>query len=100
METFSDLRQITDPKTGEIREIPLTTFSYYNRGVQNYNSTLSAIVHQDKYLGVVMPPRVDNDILIDRGTVNVMERFLKISEIDSVEQLEKYGQGFFKVSKT
>ena len=29
LETFSALREVEDPMTGEIKEIPLTTFSYY-----------------------------------------------------------------------
>lgn len=99
-ETFVETRLVEDPITGEQVAIPLTTFSYYTQGHQSYNTKLYAIVHEDKYLGIVGVPRVDNDVLIDRGTVNVLERFLKMSEIDSTEQLKRYGQGFFNLTTT
>jgi len=98
LETFTFTRTLKDPITGELKNIPLTTFRYYTKGFRDYNTSLSAIVHEEKYLGVIETPRVDNDVLIDRGTVNVNERHLKMSEIDSVEQLKKYGQGFFNVT--
>lgn len=96
-ETFETTRIVTDSMTQESKEISITTFRYKNKGYREYNTNLYANIKEDKYLGVVFQPQVDNDILIDRGTVNVMERHLKMSEIDSVEQLEKYGQGFFNV---
>ena len=97
METFIYLRAVEDPVTGEIKEIPLTTFSYTAQGHKDYNTSLAALIHEEKYLGVVFAPSVNNDVLIDRGTVNVLERHLKLSEIDTVDQLERYGQGFFKL---
>lgn len=97
---FNRTRIITDAITGELVEILVTTFKYFTKGYKDYNVDLFANIKEDKYLGVVFPPQVDNDVFVDRGTVNVMERHLKMSEIDSVEQLAKYGQGFYNITKT
>lgn len=96
-ETFDETRLVQDARTGNFVEIPVTVFKYLNKGYRDYNINVYANIKEEKYLGVVFPPQVDNDVFIDRGTVNVMERHLKLSEIDSVEQLERYGQGFFNV---
>jgi hypothetical protein len=95
---FNQTRLVQDPNTGEQKEIQLTTFKFFTKGYREFNIDLFANVKEEKYLGVVFPPQVDNDLVVDRGTVNVMEKHLKMSEIDSVEQLEKYGQGFFNVT--
>lgn len=97
METFSTSRLVEDPITKDLVEIPLTTFRYKVQGLRDYNTSLKALIHEEKYLGIVEKPIVNNDVLVDRGTVNVMERHLKLSEVDSVEQLQRYGQGFFRV---
>lgn len=100
METFSSLRLVVDPRTGQSKEIPLTTFRFFTKGLRNYNTSLSALIHEEKYFGIVEKPYVNSDVLVDRGQINVFERHLRLSEIDSVEQLTKYGQEFFKVVKS
>jgi len=98
-ETFNFNRVVKNPITGLYSEVPYTTFKFYNKGIRDYNTVLKAIIHEEKYLNVVFEPRINNEVLIDRGTVNVFERHFKFSEIDSVEQLMRYGQGFFNVKK-
>lgn len=85
---------------GFSKEYLYTTFQYKTKGVRDYNSVLMAIIKEDKYLGVVFEPTIDDDVFVDRGTVNVLERHLRLSEIDSVEQMQKYSNGFFNVSFT
>lgn len=90
-------RIVQNPLTGEFRSIDLTTFKYYTKGVRDYNTVLQALIHEEKFLNIVFEPTIDNDVVVDRGTVNINERHLKLSEIDSVGQMVKYGQNFFNV---
>ena len=54
-----------------------------------------------KYLfGKIFPPEVQNDVFIERGINNVFDKHLKLSEIRNIKGLERYGNGFFKVTKT
>jgi tRNA splicing endonuclease len=85
--------------TGEYSEIPYTTFKYYTKGIRDYNTVLMALIHEEKYLNVINEALIDNDLLFDRGVVNVNERHLRMSEIDTVEQLIRYNQNFFNVKK-
>ncbi len=98
-ETFLYDKLVQNPLTGEYSEIPYTTFKYYTKGIRDYNTVLMALIHEEKYLNVINEPTIDNDLLFDRGIVNVNERHLRMSEIDSVEQLIKYNQNFFNVKK-
>lgn len=82
---------------GQTKQYYLTTFEYRAVGVRDFNSVLNAIIKDDKYLGVVFPASIDDDVQIDRGTVNVMEKHLRLSEIDSVGQLTKYSAGYYNV---
>jgi hypothetical protein len=92
-------RIVQNPLTREYSTIDQTTFKYYTKGIREYNSILRAIIHEEKFLNVVFEPTVNNNVVVDRGTVNVNERHLKLSEIDSVEQMVRYGQNFFNVVK-
>jgi hypothetical protein len=96
-ETSLTPRIVQNPLTGEYRAIDLTTFKYYTKGIRDYNTVLQALIHEEKFLNIVFEPTIDNDVVVDRGTVNISERHLKLSEIDSVGQMVKYGQNFFNV---
>jgi hypothetical protein len=98
-ETFLYDKLIQNPLTGEYSEIPYTTFKYYTKGIRDYNTVLMALIHEEKYLNVINEPTIDNDLLFDRGVVNVNERHLRMSEIDTVEQLIRYNQNYFNVKK-
>jgi hypothetical protein len=98
-ETFLYDKLIQNPLTGEYSEIPYTTFKYYTKGIRDYNTVLMALIHEEKNLNFASLPVTDNDLLFDRGTVNVNERHLRMSEIDSVEQLIKYNQNYYNVKK-
>lgn len=99
-ETFLYNKLVQNPLTGEFSEVPYTTFKYYTKGFREDNTVLMALIHEEKYLNVIAEPTVDSDILFDRGIVNVNERHLRMSEIDTVEQLTRYGQNFFNVKKS
>lgn len=99
-ETFLYNKLVQNPLTGEYSEVPYTTFKYYTKGFRDYNTVLKALIHEEKYLNVVFEPTIENELFFDRGIVNVNERHLRMSEIDSVEQLAKYNQNFFNVKKS
>lgn len=76
-----------------------TTISYLGEGWNSGNTTLSAMVKEEIYLGIVSPPEVQSDVFIDRGTTSALENHLRLSEIENVEHLERYGGGYYNVVK-
>lgn len=59
----------------------------------------SPFVYDEYLLGTISPPIVDTDISVDRGTAAAFERYLKLGEIKTLEDMENYGNGFFNLSE-
>lgn len=57
------------------------------------------ITRDEHLIGFVDIPQISSDIFVERGKQGVMERNLRLGEIDSTGELDLYGSGFFKVRK-
>lgn len=76
-----------------------TTISYIGQGWNQTNITLSAITKEEYLFGIISKPEVKNDVFIDRGITTVFEKHLKLSEIRTLDELQRYGRGYFNVTK-
>lgn len=72
---------------------------FNSEGWNSTNSTLSAIIKENYLIGIINPPEIENLVFIDRGNTNVMESHLRMSEIESLDHLSRYGNGFFNIVK-
>ena len=57
------------------------------------------LTRNEHFLGFVEEPRIYSDVFVERGKQGVMERNLRLGEIDNVGELNIYGNGFFKIKK-
>lgn len=57
------------------------------------------LTRNEHFLGFVEEPRIYSDVFVDRGKQGVMERNLRLGEIDNIGELSIYGNGFFKIKK-
>jgi len=57
------------------------------------------ITRNEHLIGFLDEPQIYSDIFIERGKQGVMERNLRLGEIDSTGELDIYGSGYFKVKK-
>jgi len=71
-----------------------TTSPYYQDEVYQ-----GMITRDEHLIGFVDLPQISSDIFVERGKQGVMERNLRLGEIDSTGELDIYGSGFFKVRK-
>jgi hypothetical protein len=90
--------------TGITREsnnvlIPQTDFRYKGEGWNETNVSLSALSMDEYLFGITSAPEVQSDVFIERGATTVMEMHLKMSEVESLEHLVGYGNGFYKIRK-
>lgn len=81
-------------------DLPPTGFTYGN----STNFALEYIYDQkltrnEHLLGFVDEPQIFSDIFVERGKLGVMERNLRLGEIDNMGELVNYGSGFFNVKK-
>jgi len=81
---------------GVITTIPLTTYQYVGEGKNETNTSLSALNKQEYLFGIVSPPEIINDVFIERGITSVNDMHLKLSEINSISDLDKYGNGLYR----
>lgn len=76
-----------------------TNMMFYGEGWNQTNTSLSALYKEEYLMGIIFSPEVKNDIFIDRGNVNVMEKHLRMSEIENLNHLVNYNNGFFNIIK-
>ena len=61
-----------------------------------YNGKLTRNEH---FIGFIDEPIIYSDIFVERGKLGIMERNLRLGEIESTGELEIYGNGFFNIRK-
>jgi hypothetical protein len=71
-----------------------TTSGYTKEEVFN-----SVITRNEHFLGFIDEPTIYSDVFVERGKLGVMENNLRLGEIDNMQELEIYGNGFFNVKK-
>jgi hypothetical protein len=80
--------------------IPTTEFSFVYEGLNETNLVLSAITKIDYMLGIVDKPKVNNDVFIDRGINSVLDKHIKLSEINNLKELINYNNKMFNIRTT
>lgn len=73
--------------------------TYNAQGINMTNVFLSAITKEEYLFGITSKPEIKSDLFIDRGTTTLLERELRISEVKTVNQIERYQNNYFKVTK-
>ena len=58
------------------------------------------ITRNEHFLGFIDDPTVYSDIFVERGKSGVAEFNLRLGEIDNMNEMELYGNGYFTVKKT
>jgi hypothetical protein len=96
-EDYNTLRRINIE--GETQSVNKTVVKYVGEGLNQTNTSLSAITKEEYLFGKIFPPEVQNDVFIERGTNSVLDKHLRLSEIRNIGGLEKYGNGFYKINK-
>ena len=95
--TYNFNRLVYNAYVNTYFSIPYTEVLYQSEGWNSSNTTLSAITKEEIYFGIVFPPKVENNVFIDRGSVTVFEKHSRLSSIITMEQLEEYGNGYYNL---
>lgn len=100
---FSTLAKQTDYNisTGQGTTVIKDIVSEYNVKVENKVDYLYNNLYKEDYLmGVHYQPYVKENVYIDRGNADAYESYLKLMEINTMQDLENYQNGgFFKIEK-
>ena len=71
-----------------------TTNNYTKEEVIN-----QMVTRNEHFLGFIDEPTVYSDVFVERGKQGVMEKNLRLLEIDNVGEMDIYGNGYFNVRK-
>jgi hypothetical protein len=57
------------------------------------------VTRNEHFLGFIDEPTIYSDIFVERGKQGVMEKNLRLGEIDNIGEVDIYGNGYFNVRK-
>jgi hypothetical protein len=83
----------------EETELIRTDLMYQTEGWNQTNVSLSALTKEEYLFGMVSEPEVFSDVFIERSSNSVFDNHLRLSEINNLDELVRYGNGLFKVKK-
>jgi len=76
-----------------------TKVQFYGEGFNILNSSISPQIQEEYLIGIINKPEVESDIFIDRTTYSVLDKHLRLSEIESLDHLMRYGNKFYKINR-
>lgn len=92
------LNDYNDALTSSKRAI-FTVINDENKYKSPYNGFIASPILSRPYkFGISSNDKIERDVYIDRGISSALDRHLKLSEISSLESLEQYGNGYFKIN--
>jgi hypothetical protein len=74
-----------------------TQVSFKGEGWNQTNTSLSAITKEEYLFGIVSKPEIESDLFIDRGITTVFDKHLRLSEITNLNELARYGKGYYNL---
>ena len=69
---------------------------FYTNLTGNYFQNINLIKEESK-MNVVLPPKIDNQIFIERMSLAVFERHARLSNIKSLGSLGEYRNGYYRI---
>lgn len=110
------LEHVYDSQYDSSYEVPMANFRFdinifsgngdtfsqkYSEDMAKHNDLQVFPTFREEYrFGVSVIENVDSDIYIDRGINAAFEKHLKLGEVTSLEALEQYGNGYFKIMES
>lgn len=73
------------------------TVYYFNSSGLTQNDI--NVIKKEAEMGISEKPKIESDIFIERQSTSIFEKFLRLDEIGSLEELVDYGNGYYKIFK-
>lgn len=87
---------IQDVKYFDYEEHTISIHKY--SGITDFDVVNERITKDEFLIGIVEQPQIQTDLFVERGKVSPYENIMRIGEINNINDLEKYGYGFFKIA--
>ena len=80
-------------------QITTTKVEYIGEGWNETNTSIDPQIQEEYLIGIINEPEVETDVFIDRTTFSVLDNHLRLSEIESLDHLTRYGNGFYNINR-
>lgn len=80
-------------------DVTTTNVHYQAEGWNVTNTSNDPQIQEEYLLGIISQPEVESDVFIDRTTFSVLDKHLRLSEVESLEHLTRYGNGFYYINR-
>ena len=80
-------------------EVTNTRVQFESEGWNETNTSLEPQIQEEYLLGIISPPEVESDVFIDRSTFSVLDKHLRLSEVESLDHLVKYNNGYYNINR-
>jgi hypothetical protein len=80
-------------------DITNTLVQYRAEGWNETNISTDPQIQEEYLLGIISQPEIESDVFIDRTDFSVLDRHLRLSEVESLDHLIRYGNGYYKINR-
>lgn len=96
--TIGNINYIT---TYRVSSTPGNSFptTFYTSATGNNEITTSPFIKEEAKMGIVFPPKINNDLFIERMSLAVFERHSRLATITNLGSLEEYRNGYYNIIK-
>ena len=94
-----ETKNYTDDTYGHNVTVPISKFICKMNSFDNDNYVNFPLIREEYKLGSSSHEKIESDIYINRGTARAIDNHIKLMEVRSLESLEQYGNGYFKIIK-
>jgi hypothetical protein len=96
--TIGDINYITTYQISSTEGSSFPT-SFYTFSTGSQEVTTSPSIKEEVKMGVVFPPKINNDLFIERMSLAVFERHSRLATINNIGALEEYRNGYYNIVK-
>jgi hypothetical protein len=69
----------------------------FNTNLSGFDFAKYFFIKEEAKMGLVFPPKVNNELFIERMSLAVFERHSRLSDIKTLEMLINYRNGYYKI---
>jgi hypothetical protein len=93
----SRIRAAADKSSTNLRIISPEHPTIFSTSVSGYDFDEYYSIKEEAKMGLVFPPKVSNELFIERMNVAVFERHSRLSEVKTLDGLIEYRNGYYNI---
>ena len=93
----SNVRSVFEGSSMNVRIIPIEHPTTFKTSTSGFDFDKYFLIKEEAKMGLVFPPKVSNELFIERMNVAVFERHSRLSDIKTLDGLTDYRNGYYNI---